>query len=137
MRFGAARTAGRLIEIWVSALVNELDVLAVGQAVRAACSGLTRKPIACVDCRGVMSQSPEVLSTWIEMLRSVSGRFERSAILVPTGEGLALSQIHTVLSRAEHPARKVCTNIVQAVTWLEPVMSADEKIRLRQFLASR
>lgn len=136
-RFGAARNTGRLIEVWVSSLVNQQDVLELGRAIRSACVGLDRRGLICSDSRGVMSQSPEVLATWVELLAQAGPRIERSAILIPTGESHAVTQIQTVFARAQHPGRLVCTTILQAVSWLEPVMNEDEKIRLRQFLASR
>jgi hypothetical protein len=133
--FGSRRVVGRLVEVWANRVTTASEVKALAGHFASACPPRPAKSIVCADYRGLGLLSPSVCDAWIEAFGTINILCERSALIIPALPMHAL-QFQTIMQGAEHPYRRLFTDIAGAKAWLSLALDATERERLERFLQS-
>ncbi len=132
------RVVGRLVEIRFDGNPSVEDVERFNSECRAcvvACSAETkRRAVLCTDLRQTHLFMPDVSERLLLLMRSANPHLERNAFL---GNGTALLslQVARLVNEAVNPGRRrLFTEPEPLCNWLDEVLSAVERARMREFL---
>jgi hypothetical protein len=131
--FGSRRVVGRLVEVWANRITTASEVKALAGQFASACPPRPAKSIVCADYRGLGQLSPSVCDAWIEAFETINVLCERSALVIPALSRQVL-QFQSIMRGAEHPYRRLFTDIAEAKAWLSLALDATERERLERFL---
>ena len=126
--------SGRLVEV---KLASPLTLEEVQQFVGELTAVIMRVPggkyIGVVDLLDAHVFPPAVANALIELLSTASPRVERTAMLIGESATFAL-QVERVIRSANSENRRAFRRGEELEVWLGEVMTAEERVRLRQFM---
>jgi hypothetical protein len=129
--------AGRLVEIRIEAgfrTPEEVDATfaQIEEVVARLPQGL--QFVTIVDWRKSSLMSPEAAAHTVERIMGLQHRSQRSAVVVSPEMASVVLQFGRVVRDTDNPARKMCLDAAEAITWLDELLSLEERARLRWFL---
>ncbi|HEX6242234.1 MAG TPA: hypothetical protein VFZ61_15090 [Polyangiales bacterium] len=131
---------GRLLEIRVGkGYETPDDVKNMIAMIRARVSTLPDdvKHVTIADWRACRLLTTEAAEHALNMFRGVNPRTERS-LLIHTGQSpTAVMQFLRLVREADHPNRRLFTDVEQALAWVNEVLTPAEAERARVFLAGQ
>lgn len=131
---------GRLMEIDVAAgyrTVDDVDaMIAMIRAELARVPAKVRVVIA-ADWRPCTVFTPPVADRCVAMLTGVVPRIERSAIVHRSDHATSVLQVFRLVKESHFDGRRVFTAPEPLEIWLGEILDAEERDRLRRFLAHR
>lgn len=130
---------GRLLEIRVAKGYETVgDVDDMISMIKTAVSHLPpqTKHVTFADWRACKVMLPDAVERAHQMLVGTNPRTERSAILVSRDSPTAIMQFFRLVQEAEHPHRRIFYDASPLADWLDEVLTADEKARLRSMSAA-
>jgi len=131
---------GRLLEIRLRdgyRSIADIDEMAVMLS-SAIAQASTSKPLVIVaDWRACKVLSPSVSSRATAMMKSTNDRVERSAILHGAEHPTSVMQLFRLVKETEASHRRLFTDASALHDWVGEILDADERNRLREFLAER
>ncbi len=126
--------AGRLVEV---KLASPLTPAEVQQFVGELTAIITKIPggkyIGVVDLLDAHVFPVAVADGLIQLLSTASPRVERTAMLIGESATFAL-QVERVIRSANSDHRRAFRRAEELETWLGEIMTAEERVRLRQFV---
>jgi hypothetical protein len=128
---------GRLYEHRLGTLSAEEDFAALrhkGQQVIQTCA---RPVVVCADYRGVTFVKADLVAPFIEFLRGVSPKVERSAVLLAKDHAIFTLQMKRMVREAQAAQRRTFDDPLAAEAWLGGVLDEQERGRLKVFLTER
>ncbi|RYE89159.1 MAG: hypothetical protein EOO75_12295 [Myxococcales bacterium] len=131
------RNVGRLIEGVVATPIDVAEAEAGVQRIRLTVLSAPARAICCIDATGLKLLPSSVSETFVALFTRDNPRIECSAFLLSrraSGVGL---QLDRMLREAGHPARRSFDDRDAMSAWLEPMLTIEERDRLRAFLRSR
>jgi hypothetical protein len=131
--FSVERRVGRLLEIRVGGAATKDEVVGFGQRFIELASAHTGMFLACTDARAARLLPPEVSDLLLSFMRTRKTKIEYNAFLVGESPIIGL-QTDRLIKGAAHPGRQVVHTVADALAFLDPFCSPEEKRRLRQFL---
>jgi hypothetical protein len=133
-------TVGRLVEIDIAAGFNEpndiddqikLIVAALGKVPP------DQKVVIAADWRPCKLFTPETAERAIKLFTNLNDRIERSGILHRFDQPTSVLQVLRLIRETHFDRRRVFTQPDDLYGWLDPVLDAAERARLRSFFAAR
>jgi hypothetical protein len=131
--FSVERRIGRLLEIRVGGVATREDVVDFGQRFVELSSAYEGLFVACSDLRAARLLPPEVAELLLQFMRTRKTRIEYNAFLVGESPIVGL-QTDRLIKGASHPGRQIVRSVHEALGFLEPFCTVEERRRLRQFL---
>ncbi len=134
----ASLSVGRLLEVRADAgYRTPADVDAIFDAIEREASKLPYDAhhVTVVDWRHCPLMSPDAADHMLKKIASVNSRTERSAALAREDSPLAVLQFVRLIRDANLPDRKLFVHADELYTWLAQVLTAEERARLKDFLA--
>ena len=133
------RVVGRLVEIRFDGSPQVSDVERFNADCRACvmqCNVETkRRAVLCTDLRQTQLFMPDVSDRLLTLMRSDNPHLERNAFL-GSGSALLALQVARLVKEAANPGRRrVFTETEPLCEWLDEVLSADERARMRSFIS--
>lgn len=128
-------TTGRLVEVRLASPLTPEEVQQFARELQAVIGRIRSKYIGVVDLREAHVFPPAVADALIQLLSAASTRVERTAMLIGESATFAL-QVERVIRSASSENRRAFRNPDELKTWLDDVATADERLRLKQFLAT-
>ncbi len=129
--------AGRLLEIRIYGQIRtRTDVEECNDAIWERISEIKRNIVIIADYRQAMVFAPERAEEWAEIIRGMSHRIERSAILLDQQRATFNLQLQRSVIRAENRDRKLFFSPEEAQAWINPVLEDLERARVVRFLAT-
>ena len=133
----AAIRVGRLLEIRVDAGYRELsEVDALFAAIGAEVAKLPRdrQIVTVVDWRRCPVMEPAASERVRQRMMANNPRIERSAALAAADAPVAVLQFMRLVRESQLPHRKMFLSATDLISWMDEVLDAAERARLRQFL---
>jgi len=134
----ASITVGRLLEVRANAgYRTPADVDAIFEAIGRELSKLPAEAhhVAVVDWRYCPLMSPEAAEHMAKKIASVNSSTARSAAFARDDAPLAVLQFVRLIRDANLPDRKLFVHGAELYAWLAEVLTLEERVRLRVFLA--
>ena len=131
---------GRLLEIDVAAGYRTVaDVDAMIAATQASLEAVPepRRVVTAANWSACKLFTPEVSERAVRMLLRTNPRTERSAIFHESAQPTSVLQVFRLIKEADAPFRRVFTERGAMCAWLDEVLDAEERARLRVFLNVR
>lgn len=135
----AAIRVGRLLEIRAEAgYKSPADVDALFDVIEAELIKVARprQVVTVVDWRRCPVMEATAAQRMLERIVAINPRTERSAALATAKAPVAILQFMRLIRESRNPDRRMFLNAPELVTWMDEVLEAEEKQRLRDFLAS-
>ncbi len=133
--FTIERHVGLLFEARVLALKTVDDVREYAQASKELLARFKpRRMVLVADHRAAGLYSPEVTAALIGLFTNLNTQLVRAALISGAANPLLTLQIARLVREAFNPVRRAFTNETELTTWLDDVLSAPERERLREFL---
>ena len=128
-----ARKVGKLVEIRVASPVTVDETIAFSRELQALVAKMDRF-ISCSDFSRVVIFPPEVVATYVECMKILNTKLERTALLTPYSATVGL-QLGRLLRDAGNPKRRTFRSTTQLALWLSEVLTIQEQVRLQEFLS--
>jgi hypothetical protein len=131
---------GRLMEIDVAAGYHSTqDVDEMVEMILGAVRTLPpdTKFVVAADWRPCKLFTQEVADRALTLLTVVNDRIERSAVLHREDAPTSVLQLMRLVRESKFEQRHVFTDTTKMQEWLSEVLTLDERIRLKEFLAQR
>jgi hypothetical protein len=128
---------GRLYEHRLGTLASEDELTALRARGMAVMQSSARPMVVCADYRQVKFVKVELVAPFVEFLRAVSPKVERSAVLLAPDHAIFTLQMTRMVRDAAAPQRRTFEDPAIAEAWLSEVLSLEERARLHSFLAER
>jgi predicted trehalose synthase len=93
------------------------------------------RPILCADHRPVVVYAEPAADRLVELFKQMNQRLERVAIVVARSNATLAMQLNRFVREASNAARRVVHDAADAEVHLGSVLTAEERTRLRDFLA--
>jgi hypothetical protein len=139
--FAAASGVGRLVELRLfgdSSVAEEIQFERDAKACIAACTRRVGRPVViCTDLRASHLFRPAFSERVVESMRATSGSVERSGML---GNGSALFDLQfdrMIKEAGSHTQRRMFAQPEMLTAWLDELLDAYERTRVREFLAEQ
>lgn len=129
------RNEGRLIEARLGSPLTAAEVDGVIQSVRMYVLSQPNKVICVADLSRLETLPEAQVDAFIAMFTRDNAKVERSGMLLGRSTGTAALQINRMIRAAKSPSRQAFDDTESLRLWLEQVLRAAEKVRLREFLA--
>ncbi len=91
--------------------------------------------VVCADYRNVKFVKAELVAQFIEFLKAVNPKIERSGVLLAPGNAIFTLQMTRMVREADFPNRRTFTEPRELEGWLGEVLTAPERTRLGAFLS--
>lgn len=135
--FEVALHAGRLLEIRINGQIRtRTDVEQCNDAIWEKINEIKRDIVIIADYRQAMVFAPERAEDWAGIIRAMSHRIERSAILLDQQKATFNLQLQRGVIRADNRNRKLFFGAEEATAWIHPVLDDLERARVVRFLTS-
>jgi hypothetical protein len=131
--FSVERRVGRLLEIRIGGAATVEDVVGFGQRYRELSAAHDGLFLACSDARAARLLPPEVSELLLSFMRTRKTKIEYNAFIIGESSLVGL-QTDRLIKGASHPGRQVVRTVAEAIAFLDPFASVEERRRLRQFL---
>lgn len=131
---------GRLLEIDIAAGFNEpSDIDAQIKLIVSTLShlGPDLRVVIAADWRPCKLFTPETAERAIKLFSDLNARIERSGILHRMDQPTSVLQVLRLIRETHFDRRRVFTHVEDLFAWLDPVLNANERARLREFFAQR
>ncbi len=131
---------GRLLEIDLQAGYRTLtDVDAVRNKIKGLLAQLPagRDVVIAADWRACHVLAPTVYDAVLTMLTHTAPQVERSGLLHGSSQPTSVLQLFRLVKEAAVERRRLFTDAEEMQNWLDDVLDADERARLRTFLAAK
>lgn len=128
------RVVGRLVEVRIVSPVHEADMPGVAAQTSAVIGSIDRHFVAVVDLRQARLFAQPVVDAFIQVLGATNPMLERSAFVIGGESAVFGLQIERAIITARNPARRAFRDPRELTTWLDEVLDAPERARLRAFL---
>ncbi len=134
--FVVARPAGRLLAIRVEALADTVAVTRFRDAIVARLKELPYKEqgIICADHRQVKIYHPDVSEALAKMFFGLNPRLLRAGIVIAESNATFWLQMQRVVKEASLEQRQAFRDAQACATWLEEVLTQEERLAARQHL---
>ena len=131
---------GRLVEIDIAAGFNEPKD--IDEQIKLIVAALEKVPLAqkvviVADWRPCKVFTPETAERAIQLFTNLNARIERSGILHRFDQPTSVLQVLRLIRETHFDRRRVFTQPDELYGWLDPVLDAGERERVRTFFASR
>jgi hypothetical protein len=123
---------GRLGEVRWRSPITHGEVMAFLTNTVATIKAAKTRMVFCSDMRNTRVIPPDDVATVVSVLRNDNPMIERHGILIGAGAVFGL-QIERILRDAGSPARRTFRDLDELIAWLSPVLSVEERARMRQF----
>lgn len=132
-----ACNVGRLVEVRVSSMRTLDEAMHYLSDLRGLFARLRGPLVNCADLRRNATEvySQEVADTLIKTVTLLNSRVERAALILPRNNATFHLQTERMVRTSGHPNRRSFVEPAQAKAWLSPVLSAEERARLEEFLS--
>ncbi|HEX6765906.1 MAG TPA: hypothetical protein VF103_10525 [Polyangiaceae bacterium] len=129
---------GRLVEIDIAAGFNEPND--IDDQIKLIVGALEKVPAAqkvviVADWRPCKVFTPETAERAIKLFTNLNARIERSGILHRFDQPTSVLQVLRLIRETHFDRRRVFTQPDELYGWLDPVLDANERDRLRTFFA--
>jgi hypothetical protein len=128
---------GRLYEHRLGTLSAPEDFEALRQKGVQVIQACARPVVVCADYREVKFVKADLVAPFVEFLRAMSAKVERSAVLLAKDHAIFTLQMKRMVREAQATQRRTFDDARAAETWLGEVLDADERGRLKVFLSER
>jgi hypothetical protein len=128
---------GRLYEHRLGTLAATEEMAALRAKGIAVMTASPRPVIVCADYREVRFVKAELVSQFVDFLRTVAPKIERSAVLLARDHAIFSMQMTRMVREANFPQRRTFTDPNELEVWLGEVLTPEEVTRLRVFLGER
>jgi hypothetical protein len=135
----AAIRVGRLLEIRAEAgyrSTADVDLLFDMIETELIKIARPRQVVTVVDWRRCPVMEAKAAERMLERIVGTNPRTERSAALATAKAPVAILQFMRLIRESRNPDRRMFLNPPELITWMDEVLDAEEKQRLREFLAS-
>jgi hypothetical protein len=133
--FEVSTPLGHLVTVrWADMKTTE-EALAFQEQVRQ-CTIQARPAALCADWRAGSILRPQVAEVLLAMFRAVNTSLVRAAILLPTSSATFTMQAERLVREANNPQRRTFRDEREHMDWLMEVLSPEELVVARQFIAS-
>jgi hypothetical protein len=126
---------GRLYEHRLGTLAADSDLHALRDRGVAVIQKSAESVIVCADYRQVRFVKAELVPQFVDFLRTVSPKIERSAVLLEPGHAIFSMQMSRMIREAGFDQRRAFTDARLAKAWLGERHTAAERGRLSAFLS--
>jgi|SRR5215212_2643190 len=127
---------GRLMEVRLATPVTEEELPLFVRDLNKVLGAIPGKYIGVTDLMEANIFPPFVTQTMIQYMSASSPRVVRSAMLIGESATFAL-QVERVLRSSNSDNRRAFRKPEELEAWLGPILTVEERVRLRRFLASR
>jgi len=129
-----AREVGRLIEVRRTWPVepSDFDEAAIAHWLQLVQS--VERPVVCIDLRQASVLPPKLADNLSLLMGRSKGRYERVANIFAPSNPTLFMQLERIAREIADPTRRVFTDVHAAIQWLDEVLTAEERTRLRAFL---
>lgn len=125
---------GRLVQFRIHLPVSDENSVRASLDLRAAIVANPKAVVVVTDLRAARTFSPETVQRFVALMKSDNPKIERSAMLLgPEAATLGL-QVARMVKEAGLTARRAFFDPVELATWLEPILSIEERVALDAFL---
>jgi hypothetical protein len=131
--FSIERRVGRLLEIRIGGAWTLEEVVDFGSRFRQVSESNPSMFIACTDLRGARLLPPEAADLMLAFMRTRKTKIEYNAVLIGDSPIIGL-QVDRLIKGASHPGRQIVRAVGEVTGFLDPLCTAEERQRLRQFL---
>jgi hypothetical protein len=132
--YSVDRIVGRLIETRITSPLPEGEVEAIIQGVRMNVIAQPGKVICVSDLTRLDGLTPEAVEAFTAMFTRDNPKIERSALLLGRADSALALQIGRMVRAAKSTSRLAFDDPTALRIWLDQVLDAGEKTRLRVFL---
>jgi hypothetical protein len=134
-----ASSAGRLVELRIFADPTADDELQYERDAMACVTASMRRVggpiVVCTDFRAMPIFRPEFSERLVTSMRSLNSSIERSGVLGNGSALIDLQFVRMIKEAASDQRRRIFTQPESLLEWLDEVLNADERARVREFLA--
>ena len=124
---------GRLYEHRLGTLESDEEMLALRERGIAVMYASPRPVVVCADYRHVRFVRADLVDKFVDFLRIVGPKIERSAVLLAPDNAVFTMQMRRMVREANFPNRRTFKSPTEVETWLADVLTADERTRLKAF----
>jgi hypothetical protein len=125
---------GRLLEVRAVLPIKLEEIPSITKSMKDIFERTTDQVVAILDARTYGVEPPEAAEHFVGSLKRDNPRIERSAFLVEPRQALLGLQLERVIREAQNPRRRLFRSVGDAVAYLEPVLTREERARLDAFL---
>lgn len=125
---------GRLYEHRLGTLASEDEMKALRERGIAVMTASPRPVVVCADYRQVKFVRADLVEKFVDFLRTVAPKIERSAVLLAPDNAVFTMQMGRMVREANHPARRTFKTVSELEAWLAEVLGVEERARLKVFL---
>lgn len=126
---------GRLVEAAMRSPVTRAEIDTADRTLREIARAHRRLVVVIADFRYARFLLQEDATHLIEVFRGHNKDIERSAILVSVASAVGVLQMERLIREANSPARRAFRDAREATGWLDEVLAAPERARLRAVLS--
>lgn len=126
---------GRLVEAAMRSPVTRAEIDASDRTLREIARAHRELVVVIADFRQARFLLQEDATHLIDAFRGHNRDIERSAILVSTSSAVGVLQMERMIREANSPARRAFRDPHEATAWLDEVLTAPERARLRAVLS--
>ncbi|MEM1205293.1 MAG: hypothetical protein AAGN66_18840 [Acidobacteriota bacterium] len=133
--FSSENNVGRLVELRIASPVTPEEIVDLQRTHLAVLGQIQGDYVIVTDLRRATVFPQEISERFITLMAQVTPRLLRSAILISGSAVLGL-QAERAIEEAGNLRRRSFRSTKELTTWLGEVLTDDEAIRLRTFLAA-
>lgn len=133
----AEMRVGRLLEVRALLPIRLEEIPALTTSIGEIFRRCPTSVVAILDARSYGVEPPVATDQFIATIKRDNPRIERSAFLVEPHQSLVGLQLERMIREAGNPNRRLFRSAREAVAFLEPVLTEEERVRLDGFLAAR
>jgi hypothetical protein len=132
--FSVANRVGRLLELRVSSPFSITDAMAMFKQIYKTMPRSKGLALVMADLRGLRVVDPEVVDLVTGFMRMDNPYVERNAFLLSEHSAMLAIQGDRMVKQAGTPSRKTFRHREEAESWMDEVLSVEERAQLRLFL---
>lgn len=137
MRFTIEHRVGRLIEARVFTLPDVASVADYAAGLQAAAAPLRdQSPVLLADHRPVVIYAPEVADALTSLFRGFNSVLVRAALIAAPSNATLNMQLGRLVREASAPWRRLFSDAGEAKSFLDEILSPEERRRAGVFLAT-
>ena len=126
---------GRLLEVRAFTPINLEEIPALVATMKAIFERATGLVVAILDARSYGIEPPSAADQFVSVIKRDNPRIERSAFVIEPEQALLGLQLDRMIREANNPKRRLFRDVNDAVGFLAPVLTDEERARLDAFLA--
>lgn len=131
--FSSENRVGRLVELRVRTPMTMEEMTALRQRHLDVLAGVDGSFVIVTDLRNAHVFPPEITEAFIGMMGRINPDLKRSAVLINESAVLGL-QAERAITEAGNPNRRSFRDPGELLSWMREILSAEEQVRLQEFL---